>query len=194
MVGSTSVSSASGGRQSRLKRSVSSSARTPFRPEAGITSASRIGPPSSPPVPAVAAATSGIWAGTVEPSATSRKRERCSSTFVTNVGEAASTERLRRVSLSPVEPSTTTRLNRVPGSTVSWSTATVRPAPQAPGLDASSSSGPAGPPRLHVVGDACVATPRVTRTTTASRPSFWKYCATAKLMRLSCQRPPKMRS
>ena len=56
VAGLTSVVAVSGGRHSRLKMSTASRARTPLRPDAGITSSSRMSPPSAPPVTLVAAA------------------------------------------------------------------------------------------------------------------------------------------
>jgi hypothetical protein len=109
---------ASGGRQSRLKMSTVSRARTPFRPAAGIRSSARTSLPPSPPLLAVGpAGFVGTLPGSVEPSATRRSRGRCFKVSVTNVADGSS-ERVRSVSLWLVPfgaGSTMVRLN-TPGS------------------------------------------------------------------------------
>ena len=176
--------------------STASSARTPLRPDVGITSASRMSPPSAPPVRLAAAESAGVCVGTVVPSSTRTSRERWRRTVDTNDGAAGSTDRLRSVSVDPFSASASTAvmLNSVAGSAVRWSIATDTESPHSPGLDAAMCSAPPGPEKLFADVAARVAAPRVTRTITASLPPFWKYWRTAKLIRLSTHSPPKMRA
>jgi hypothetical protein len=168
-----------------------------------VTWASPIALPSSVALPAaVCVPSTGLSPAGAEVR-TRTSVEACASTASTKRGSAVLPETLRKFSaaITRVPPgrssSSTIRLNSAasPGSRVRWFTVARSAAPQVPGLDASRRRLPVAVASVIVaVLPARSTTGLNTRMMIASVPPCWKKWATAWLIVLSCQRPPKPRS